>query len=181
MVNYIQCKYCFDEDTICEKCNGSNYKIFKRKIKEMLYCVFPCLDNNNKPSNNNIESETSFYTDLFTMIDEMESIPLIDNTTPIIDNTKTDKIDIIDNTKSDKMDIVDNTKTDKIESIPIIDNTINKINNILYSSIEKEIEKEIEKAKVIEKAKAKVIEKAKAIVKKIDIPRNGYYSNTRLK
>lgn len=78
MVKYIQCKNCHDEDVVCYHCNGSGRKKnFKTKFREILYCVFPCLNNDKKFGYKAVPTESHFYNDLFSMMNNMESTSLM--------------------------------------------------------------------------------------------------------
>jgi hypothetical protein len=85
MVEYVQCKFCYDEDTTCTHCDGSGY-VEKRSIKEIiknkLSCIFPCLnEKENVFEYGKISKESEFYDDLFNMMNDMETTSLISHDT----------------------------------------------------------------------------------------------------
>ena len=86
MVNYIRCGHCLDEDPACGCCNGSGYqekKTIKTRLKEILYCIFPCLNKDNKTFEyKSVPTETNFYNDLFSAMNDMESTSLVEENNP---------------------------------------------------------------------------------------------------
>lgn len=114
MVKYIQCKHCYDEDPSCRHCDGSGYmanRTIKDRLREVLYCVFPCLKEEKK-GYKKVPTESNYYDDLFTMMSEMEETSLINERDDVMYDNQSNQTEIYDTETEleDDSEIDDNNK-----------------------------------------------------------------------
>lgn len=135
MVNYIQCKHCHAEDSSCTYCNGSGYlekKSFKHILNDIFSCLFPCLKENH--SYKLVPTESNFYEDIFSMMNDIESTTLLDNNETINFDIQHEPNEVVYSDDSDSEDFdsddsesiiksnIDIKKSPNIRKIDIPDN-----------------------------------------------------------